>query len=89
MYNFTLVVCPLGSFFIGQCSAENCIPPEHENWKPSGPIMTRYSLNSCGIEAETVTTFRICIVILEAGEKLDSENPVCCVLLSRKYNALR
>ena len=37
--------------------------------------MKRYSLNSCGIKAEIVTTIRIIIVILEAGEKVDSENP--------------
>ena len=37
--------------------------------------MGRYSLNFCGIEAETVTTLRISIVILEAGEKLMAESP--------------
>jgi len=37
--------------------------------------MTRYSLNCCGIGAEIVTTIRISIVILKAGEELVAENP--------------
>jgi hypothetical protein len=49
--------------------------PEYENWQPSDHIMTRKSLNYCDIEAETVTTVRISIVIPEAGEELIAETP--------------